>query len=256
MLNVLRKVRFIECRDYYFCDDSRRKPQGEDIQYFLQSKNWTPGATPFTTSIIALGADESVLFAGIRKNFAYDIRRARDKDVVEVELLDTAEASNIERFAKFFDAFAMTKQIRRCNRNKMEQLCAASALVLSVATTEEDRSVWLCAHAYISDGTRARLLYSASNVEMVESSRRQAIGRANKFMHWKMITLFRERGFSEYDLGGLGLTEDVKSIAEFKVAFGGQTIVEYNHIRGVSLLGKFATALFRMKGRLVVRKRT
>lgn len=257
MLSIIRKLHTLKYREIYFPEGWLKDYQREDVRYILQSRTPGPGSVKFRTSLIDLRQDERDIFAAIKKGFSYDIRRARDKDQICVIASYSPDADLQKQFAEFYNEFAMKKQLAVANFSKLEKLADADGLVISFAVQEKstgDR--WFCAHAYICDGVRARLLYSASDASVSEPQDRQMIGRANKLMHWQMMTAFRDKGFVEYDLGGLGDAEDVKSIADFKRAFGGTDVVEYNSLHGMSLKGKSAVFLFKLrqafKGRAVV----
>jgi lipid II:glycine glycyltransferase (peptidoglycan interpeptide bridge formation enzyme) len=257
MLSITRKLHTLTYREIYFPDGELTDSQREDVRYILQSRVAEPGSAPFCTSVIDLKQDEQDIFNAVKKSFSYDIRRARDKDNIRVTSFFSPDADTLKSFIEFYNEFATSKRLAVANAAKLEKLAAAGGLVITFACEESSATeLRLCAHAYICDGTRARLLYSAGNVQVTESAGRQLIGRANKLMHWKMITTFRDEGFLEYDLGGLGETSDVKSIADFKRAFGGKDVVEYNALHGVSLKGKSAVFLFRLrqrfKGRAIV----
>lgn len=250
MLSIIRTLHTLTYREIYFPEGELVDGQREDVRSILQSKHPAPGSVPFRTSVIDLRQDQDAIFNAVKKGFTYDIRRARDKDRIVVAASFAPDADARKRFVEFYKEFAARKQLAAANAVKLEKLAAAGGLVIAFACQADgpdDRC--LCAHAYICDGTRARLLYSASNASMTAPQERQFIGRANKLMHWQMITAFRDKGFSQYDLGGLGDTPDVQSIADFKRAFGGTDVVEYNALHGVSLKGKSAVFLFKLSRR-------
>src|ERR1019366_1672486 len=104
------------------------------------------------------------------------------------------------------------------NKQKLKELAKNSALVLSASSVEQKEEAWLSTHAYICDGQRARLLYSASNVSLLSKDDRQLVGRANRYMHWHMMMHFKGNGFHEYDFGGISKLSELKHIDEFKEA--------------------------------------
>ena len=106
----------------------------------------------------------------------------------------------------------------------------------------------VCAHAYVRDQhlARVRLLYSASHYrELSDSSDRNMIGRANRFLHWYEMTSFKQLGVERYDWGGIPIDDSdaaKNAIARFKLEFGGEQLIEYNGFVGTSLLGKALVA--------------
>jgi lipid II:glycine glycyltransferase (peptidoglycan interpeptide bridge formation enzyme) len=147
-------------------------------------------------------------------------------------------------FCSFFDAFASVKGIGLANRRKLELLAQAESLVLSFSIVTEKADQWYSAHAYICDGTRARLLYSAGNVTLEDSEERKVQGRANKLLHWNMIEHFKAQHFAEYDLGGISKSEVLRAVDDFKLGFGGREVVEYNCLVGITLVGKVTALVF------------
>ncbi len=246
MLSVLRNVKWIKCRDLYFCNHPPEGTIGEDVQYFLQSTKQLRGSQPFLTSLIDLTIDVDSIFNRIKKNVAYEIRRAKNKDLVAIRILDAEKDEDRAVFIKFYDRFAASKGLAPSNKEKLKQLAKENGLLMSVSIVEQNRNNWLSAHAYICDGNRARLLYSGSDISMHDTKDRQLIGRANKNMHWHMIQFFKENNYKEYDFGGLGSQEEVKNIAEFKLSFGGREVLEYNFLKGISIKGMIAISVFKL----------
>ena len=89
---------------------------------------------------------------------------------------------------------------------------------------------------YITDGFRARLLYSASHFRSYDKNYRALIGRANRFLHWEDMVHLKKYGMSIYDMGGIG----ANSIAGFKKGFGGTEVTEYGRYEPRTLLGKLS----------------
>ena len=254
MLSISRRLKWLRCRDLYFYHELPDSTIGEDVQFFLQSTKLSPLAEPFVTSIVDLNIDEDSLFKATKKGTSYEIRRARDKDLVVVTILDTPSDRDIAKFSLFYDSFASSKGLARSNKQKLKELAKNSGLVVSASSVERQNGVWLSVHAYICDGQRARLLYSASNASLIAKKERQLIGRANRYMHWHMMMYFKNSGYREYDFGGISKLPKLKNIDEFKEAFGGREVVEYTLVRGVSVKGKIVVLLFRLKKTLSAMK--
>jgi lipid II:glycine glycyltransferase (peptidoglycan interpeptide bridge formation enzyme) len=245
MLSTVRKIRGLTCRDIYFAREPVAPAMQEDLQLFLQAAQAAYGSQPFVTSIVNLNQDENSLSGAFKKSTAYDVRRANDKDNASVEAVDNPTVEQIQAFCDFFDAFAVAKGIGTSNRRKLLLLSYGEALTLSFVRCDQFGDVWLAAHAYIVGENRARLLYSASKSNMQTPDERQIIGRANKYMHWKMLLHFKSMGTSIYDFGGISKCEALRSIDEFKESFGGKEVVEYNCIKAVSLKGRAAVLLLK-----------
>jgi hypothetical protein len=152
--------------------------------------------------------------------------------------------NHIAEFGEFYNGFARSKNLRGCNIPKMLALNDVNSLAITSAYAESGEL--LCYHAYIVDGYRARLLYSASHYRnMPDSAHRSLIGRANRYLHWRDISFFKKQYYSIYDFGGLSLNEEaeLKSIDEFKMGFGGQVVMEYNFIHTNNYIARVAASL-------------
>jgi lipid II:glycine glycyltransferase (peptidoglycan interpeptide bridge formation enzyme) len=251
MLSIFRKKRGLICRDVYFASELPEHTLGEDIQYFIQADRHIAHCETFSTSIIDLRKSEKDLFKAITSGFSYQIRRAIERDNANVIVLTSPNKEDIDKFISFYDQFAPTKSLSVANREKLIQLAASCALTLSISTSKKAGPKWLSAHAYICDGKRARLLYSARNTSTVASSEKNLAGRINKYMHWHIMLHFKSKGYEFFDFGGLSRLEGLNSLNQFKEAFGGRRVIEYNCVRGITKKGKVAALLFRIQNKLM-----
>ena len=69
-----------------------------------------------------------------------------------------------------------------------------------------------------------------------------------------MMLHFKDAGYHQYDLGGISKLPKLRPIDEFKEAFGGQEVLEYNLLKGITFKGKLAVRIFQFQkglGRLL-----
>lgn len=252
-LYIDRRKAGLRIRDVFFTARTHtHNAASVDLLYFLQSPTPEPGATDFYTSLIDLRESDTALFDGMHKTVRYETRRARDKDGLASVFCDPPPSKQTA-FFEFYDAFASSRGLPPVNRTKLVALSQAGALRLAWVpdpSRAADGSFWLCAHAYIVDGQRARLYHSASPSGEQASSDRQRIGRANKLLHWDAIQHFKSQGFTCYDMGGISMGETLKAIDDFKRSFGGELVREFNCVEAVSLKGRLALALLKLKTKL------
>lgn len=241
MIDLAHSKGMLKVRDLYFAASSPASA-GEDIQWLVQCASAPPGALPFYTSVLDLRHDEATLMAAVRTNFAYEIRRAGQRDALSCTVWKAPDEACIARFCAFYADFAGARQLRDANAHKMALLARGGALAIAAAFALDAPQVWLAAHVYLCDGQRARLLYSAGNVALAQPAERQLVGRANKLLHWEAIRYFRVGGYAQYDLGGLGKSAELAAIDDFKSGFGGVEMLEYNALHGVTWLGRLAVA--------------
>lgn len=92
-------------------------------------------------------------------------------------------------------------------------------------------------HAYVADRSvnRVRLIRSASSFHELNKNSQQSIGRANRFLHYQDMLLFRAEGIQWYDLGGYDpedreVSQQARQVSKFKESFGGRIVQEANYL--------------------------
>lgn len=252
-LHIDRRKYGLKVRDVFF---AKRMDQidmrGIDIVYSVQCSEPSPGCTEFNTSIVDLRQPSEAIYNAISKGFRYEIRRS-EKDTLRIDFIDQPNQPQIERFATYFGSFARSKGIADVNFRKLLKLAKVNGLNLAWVHGSEPEQP-LAAHAYIVDGERARLYYSGSTASNNCSvPLRQLAGRANKLLHWYCIQQFQLRGYLHYDLGGISMSEALKTIDEFKQQFGGVLVKEFNVIASANLAGRCALDLLQCISRFMGR---
>lgn len=208
------------------------------------------GSRKLHTLVIDLADDEDRLFEQMARDTRSKIRRAMERDPLQVAETATPSSSDVDAFADFYDGFAAAQSVAPVFRPRLHALAGQGNLVLTSATGE-DGDV-LVRHAYVAARGRGFMLYSGSVLtEAEDSGARNLIGRANRYLHWHDIRLFRERGFGLYDFGGLDVDErspKTAGIARFKRGFGGEVRPVYSATRARSLRGAAAQWLLARRG--------
>lgn len=182
------------------------------------------------TLITDLLEDELVLWQGISKTYRNEIRRCdrENRSVLHLTSEAIIQTPNlIDEFEKTYNNMFAAKGMKdRFNRKLFCAYAHNNALVMSIAFKDDVPVVF---HSYIVDEKNARLWYSCSNYRE-DKMIAEEIGRLNKFLHWRDMQTMKKLGIESYDWGGIGLSEEVKGIAEFKRKFGGTEIVYRNSI--------------------------
>lgn len=241
MLTVSRKKALLPINEYYFAANPVSRNEREFLSVFIQAKMPLEGFTPFTSHHINLSDELGVLYNSISKSTRYKINRA-ERNCVEPTYDALPTQTTIGLFKEFYDHFAQLKKIAPCNDSKLTVLAKQNALLLSYAVGRNGAP--LVGHAYIIDHDlgRIRLLYSASHFrDSLTTADRNAIGMANRFLHWQDIVYSKNAGYSTYDLGGVAVTSSdlqKKAIARFKTEFGGTPTTEFNGFTSSNLLLK------------------
>lgn len=183
----------------------------------------------------------------IFSNFSKQIRQ--QVKIAENEGTTCYFHQKVEKFAEFFNDFAIKKETFTTSKEKILEL--GDSVKLSFA---ENNGQVLAAHSYLVDKKIGivRHLHSASK-RLDEQFDRNLIGRANKFLTVKDILYFKEQGYKIFDFGGFAKdTEDesLKGINNYKLLFGGNVVPCYNYYSyGYWFLKSLAKA-FGLSGKL------
>jgi hypothetical protein len=202
------------------------------------------------TLVIDLAEDDDRLFEQMSKDTRSKIRRAMEKDSLQVAAAVDPSPGDVDEFADFYDVFAAAQSVSQVFRPRLHALARHANLVLTSVTGGDERV--LVRHAYVAARGRGFMLYSGSVLgEAADSGARNLIGRANRYLHWHDIRLFRERGFALYDFGGLDVDErspKTAGIARFKRGFGGEVRAVYSATRARSVRGAAAQWVLARRG--------
>jgi Acetyltransferase (GNAT) domain len=202
------------------------------------------------TLVIDLAADEDRLLEEMSKDTRSKIRRAMQKDPLEVAAAEDPSGAAVDEFADFYDRFAALQSVSGAFRPRLHALARQGNLVLTAVRGQDGEA--LVQHAYVAARGRSYMLYSGSMLaQSADSGTRNLIGRANRYLHWHDIRHFKERGFQLYDFGGLDVTErseKTAGIARFKRGFGGDVRAVYSSTSPRSLLGSVVHRILGLRG--------
>ena len=131
--------------------------------------------------------------------------------------------------------------------NELKEYADKDALVITTSEIEGRTVVY---HSYITDDCHSRFLQSCSEFRVADNSMRNAIGRANKYLHWNDWLYLKQCGVVEYDWGGIASYEKPNGIDKFKMSFGGQYRKYYNLFCDCSLAAKAYTGFLENKDKV------
>jgi hypothetical protein len=226
---IIKKQRFGISYDYVWF--AQRPSTKNIIRRVVYMQCLESGPAPgylrrtFYTKIIDLGQDPEVILSATSRSTSYQIKRAIREGVTLAPVTDVAD------FVSFYNEFSRTKQRGRLTGSDL--LGWGQDIVAFAAMSERQPAVM---HTYVvdSDLRRARLLHSASHFRTTnDTSQRNAVGRANRFLHYATILHFRDRGFTQYDMGGYAKGSSdptLQAIARFKDGFGGELVREDRYV--------------------------
>ncbi len=192
------------------------------------------------TPISDLTLEENELLMKVRKTCRNEIRRA-EKDNLDIFFFDSATINNnieiLNEFEAAYKKFAEDLKNEMVssayNRNKITQYLKSNCFFLS----EAKRGSLSVYHAYVYDEDEAVLIYSVSDFRD-DSVDRNLAGRANRYLHFQDMIMFKHRGLKVYDWGNVSNPENPNGIDNFKLSFGGDIKKKYNVLVGNNFVGK------------------
>ena len=194
----------------------------------------------FYTIVLDLRQSREELLGAMSKSAVYKIRRARERDGIVCECRSRANMEDLDRFERTYARFAAMKGLDSLDRPLLSQLAKDGCLEISVAKDAWGQP-WVH-HVYYRGRRRSCLMHCVSLYQdLAESSVRNAMGRANRYLFWKDVLRHKEEGLETFDFGGWypGHTNQaLLNINRFKEEFGGRIAREYNCRQIRSLKGR------------------
>lgn len=180
--------------------------------------------------ITDLKLNEEDLWLKMSKTVRNEINRC-ERENVKVEIYESEYLVNncdiLDIFSEMYHNMYFEKGMENIYPDKklLLQYAKNNKLLLTSAFIDNQPVVF---HTYVYSDRNTRLLQSCSEFRACDNTMRNAIGRANKYLHWKDIQLFKKRGFHIYDWGGVSSLSEPNGIDKFKMAFGNTPITYFN----------------------------
>ena len=191
----------------------------------------------FRTACIRLARDDDLL-AGMNKTSRNEIRSVeRLGDRVDVKINGDELAGD---FLGLYRAFVRAKgHTHPLSARRLSEYLTVSDIWIACL---DGRAA--CGHLFLRDDDtgRARFLYEG-NLRFDDPAMAKMNSRLNRYLHWKALCHYRDRGFTLYDWGGIG--DGIGPVAQFKLSMGGEPRVD----RCYTLAGSLGRQAFRLFGR-------
>lgn len=231
--------------EVYYSETSDLTMSGFDVLQFTQCKcQFNDNGRKFLTRIINLELENAEIFTSFKYETQYEIRRCERADALVISINSNPDDRDLDNFMHFYREFHEQKNYAgtaaNCNfyREMLRLFKSHDALVITSIATKDQKP--LCAHTYLVDGNRARLINSASVFRAVEANVRSLVGRGNRYLHWRDMLFFKQMGYRLYDLGGVSENPD-DTVSRFKRSFGGVEVLEFfDFYRPFTLKGRLA----------------
>lgn len=203
--------------DVMIINGNRREISGKSISSEKQK-----------TLISDLDVDIENLKLKMTKTIRNEINRAEREEVkcsfYEAESI-IEKKEMLDSFSEMYSAMYAQKNMKKVLRkSELIELAERKCIMISSALVDTTPVVF---HSYIFDKDNCRLLHSCSVFRNINSDK-NAVGRANKYLHYRDMCWFKKRGVRYYDWGGVHSFDEPNGIDKFKIAFGGDKIEYYN----------------------------
>lgn len=199
MIIAKKRYRGLRWATVYFAEKILQGNIADIVEY--RCALWENGE--HTTLVTNLERNEEEIFSRFTKNLRYEIRRAEREGVKYVWLGPEMEERDVTEALNFYNEFVESKRfvVSTLTKSWVQPFIDIGALFISEAYIDDRLTA---VHIYIADGKHAMLQFSGNLFrESLDNGEKQAVGRANKYLHWRDILEFKERGYVKYDWGGV-----------------------------------------------------
>jgi len=156
-----------------------------------------------------------------------EINRAKKLENLQININKTS----IDEFLNFYNTkFAKQKKLNLLSKRQIEKF---GDNIYTISAVFENELTNIQMYIFDSEQKIVRLLHSVSIIHLEkDKKRRNQIGWINKYLHWRTILYFKEKGFKTFDWGGIGNDPNNKALVgidKFKRSFGGQVVKVYDY---------------------------
>ena len=156
---------------------------------------------------------------------------ASSHSLVDYFLCEYKKFCKIEKYSKIVNYFDSDEILKLAEQN-------------NVYITEASFNDGKVFHIYYCDEKNTMLKFSFFSNK--ENTDKNVIGRANKYLHYYDICMFKNIGLINYDWGGIFDINNPNGIDKFKLSFGPTTYVVYCYYQGKTILGKLIVLVFKI----------
>lgn len=216
---------------------------GSRVDWIWHRQRSSPLATyrwkPFFTRLIDLRQTPNELMAAMEAKTVRKIVQAQDQDRLSCERYVVKDSTTMDEVERMWNEFATAQHTPLFERDWVDPMGKAGRLELSAA--RDSFGQVLAYHLVFLTPKRARQMFAISPYRAVpDVAWRNAVSRANCFVHWCNFLTFHAQGIAYFDFGGWYTgTTDMKylGINRFKQSFGGRIIQEYDCEQPVTVKG-------------------
>lgn len=193
----------------------------KEILSIVEGSEFDFGDEVYSKSI-DLEMEEEEILAGFAKTRRYETRRAMERDELEVSFgFPDKGDKEFSDYILFYNAFAEKRDLAPICGEKLDKMLALmNGHMFALGKVYDQTGKLLVAHAYlVCEEEKTVALYASSSVEL-----NSLVSRANGYLHYSAMCLFKSKGFRRYDVGGFyqGSDQQKMNISAFKDSLGGK----------------------------------
>ena len=235
------KSRFMTRGEVWYDEE----PNGARVDWVLHHQRSNPlpkcRCKEIYTRLVPLQKTPAELLGAMEQRTVRKITEAQKEDGLRWERCGPKDLRTLDEAESMWNQFAQAQKTALFERAWMDQMFAAGSLDMAAAK-DPDGNV-LAYHLVYLTPKRARQLVAVSPYRPVPSvAWRNAVSRANCFIHWKNFLAYREQRIPYFDFGGwhVGQTDiRLLGINAFKRSFGGSVVREYDCEQPRTVKGRF-----------------
>ncbi len=215
--------------------DERIYEEYKELMWFTEINGYWKGRNGSRIIDLTLSAED--ILEGFSKNRKYKTKRALNRDNLKLEYVNEYSKEVVHEFEQFYNQFARQKKLPLLDTIKVDAMMRNHQFAITKIRNREDEV--LVINGYVVDqGLKRVSMYSSNSLYREKKELSALIGRANSLLHYMSMLFFKNKGYKEYDLGGVylgkeeGVSKDYINVRDFKTSLGG-SLVEFENGFGV-----------------------
>jgi len=255
-VNHRKIIGIISSKDIYYADSLQQPDRKCDVVHYRHCSKKMEPCIEFHTLYIDLTQSEEELLNSFGRNTRRYIRQIAKREDLEIKFIEQPTKIDLEKFAAYYNKFAMLKNIYKCPEHFLNEVAALEQLVIIRAVMFEKI---LAQFAFVIDEERV-IVYCGCTARLfcyVDPEIFPLIKLIHLFMDYQAMLFFKSRNIKVFDFCGL-VVENGRAVPggpnQYKLGFGGQQAVEYHFVVPYTLKGHLFCWLKNWRNRIMAGK--